>query len=262
MKDNNKISLPIGFFDSGVGGIALLKEAVSLMPYENFLYYGDSINVPYGNKAELEIKTLSLSCGDFLFRKGVKAIVMACNTATSISVQIMRDLYRIPVISIEPAVKPAIEASEEGYVLVLATPATISQQRYNSLLERIGSTEKIINVPLGRLAQMIEKMDIDGPEIKEYLYENLLPYRGKKIDGIVLGCTHYSFVSSRIQETAKELFEGKREIFDGKTGTVRQLKRVLEESGLLNIHNETPTVTFQTSGDSSDIELYKRFFTF
>jgi glutamate racemase len=261
MKDN-KITLPIGFFDSGVGGIALLKEAVALMPFENFLYYGDSINVPYGNKAELEIKTLSLSCGDFLFRKGVKAIVMACNTATSISVQIMRELYRIPVISIEPAVKPAVDASTDGYVLVLATPATISQQRYNSLLEKIGSAEKIINVPLSRLAQMIEKMDLDGPEIKEYLRENLLPYRGKKIDGIVLGCTHYSFISTQIQKTAKELFAGACEIFDGKTGTVRQLKRVLDESGLLNTQNDNPTVSFQTSGDSFDIELYKRFFTF
>lgn len=261
MKDS-KITLPIGFFDSGVGGISLLKEAVELMPYENYIYYGDSINVPYGNKTELEIKSLSLSCGDFLFRQGVKAIVMACNTATSTSVQMMRQLYQIPVISIEPAVKPAIEAAKDGYILVLATPATISQERYNNLLKRLGATEKIINVPLSRMAQMIEKTDLDSPEITENLRENLLPYKGRKIDGIVLGCTHYSFISTQIRETAKELFTGACEIFDGKTGTVRQLKRVLEENGLLNIGNDRPIISFQTSGDQSDIELYKKFFAF
>jgi len=259
MKDN-KITLPIGFFDSGVGGISLLKEAVSLMPYENYIYYGDSINVPYGDKNELEIKSLSLSCGDFLFRMGVKAIVMACNTATSTSVQMMRQLYQIPVISIEPAVKPAIEALGDGYIIVLATPATIQQERYNKLLERIGSLEKIINIPLSRMAQMIEKYDLDGPEIGEYLREHLLPHKGKRIDGIVLGCTHYSFIAERIQKTAREIFSGPCEIFDGKTGTVKQLKRVLEQNGLLNIDNNNPTVSFMTSGDDADIELFKKFF--
>ncbi len=257
MKD---INLPIGFFDSGVGGIALLKEAALLMPYENYIYYGDSLNVPYGSRTESEIKTLSLSCGEFLFQQGVKAIVMACNTATSISVQMMREQFKIPVISIEPAVKPAIQAATDGFVLVLATPATISQKRYNSLLARIGNTDKVINLPLSRLAQMIEKIDLNSPEIKTYLYEKLSPYKGKKIDGIVLGCTHYSFIDSQIQAVAKNLFTGACEIFDGKKGTVNQLRRVLQQCGLLNVGNSNPTISFQTSGNASYIELYKKFF--
>lgn len=260
--ENNKNTLPIGFFDSGVGGITLLKEAAALMPNENFIYYGDSLNVPYGIKTECEIKTLSLSCGKYLFEKGVKAIVMACNTATSISVQMMREQYRIPVISIEPAVKPAVKAAGRGDVIVLATPATISQKRYNLLLDRIGSREKIINISLSRLAQMIETLDLEGPEIIEYLRAKFLPYKGREIDGIVLGCTHYSFISSTIQKVARETFSGVCEIFDGKTGTVKQLKHVLEAHGLLNLENQHPTVQFFTSGNKTDIDLYKKFFEF
>ena len=120
---------PIGFFDSGVGGISVLKTAWRLMPYENYIYYGDNINAPYGEKTEEQIKALSLAAGGFLFAKGVKAIVMACNTATSAAVKIMREKYNIPVVSMEPAVKPALLASGEGKVLVLATPATVTQAR-------------------------------------------------------------------------------------------------------------------------------------
>ena len=258
MKDN-EIYLQIGFFDSGVGGIAVLKEAITLMPYENYIYYGDSGNLPYGNKTESEIKALSLTCGEFLYNRGVKAIVMACNTATSIAVQRMRDLYQIPVISIEPAVKPAIEALKDGSVIVMATPATIHQERYNLLLNRIGHRERIINVPCDRLAQMIEKQDLNSPAIMDYVREKLAPFKGLRIDGIVLGCTHYSFISGLIQDTAKDLFSGECEIFDGKFGMARQLKRVLQEREILNAGNKSPKISLFTSGTDADIELYKRF---
>lgn len=261
MKDN-EINLPIGFFDSGVGGIAVLKQAIALMPYENYIYFGDSGNLPYGNKSESEIKALSLTCGEFLYNRGVKAIVMACNTATSIAVQMMRDLYQIPVISIEPAVKPAIEALKDGCVIVMATPATIHQERYNLLLSRIGHRERIINVPCGHLAMMIEKQDLDSPALRNYVREKLEPYKNKKIDGIVLGCTHYSFISGLIQNTAKELFLGECEIFDGKFGMARQLKRVLKDKGILNTANQNPEISLYTSGTGADIELYKRFMSF
>ena len=261
MKDN-EINLPIGFFDSGVGGIAVLKQAISLMPYENYIYYGDSGNLPYGNKTESEIKALSLTCGEILYNRGVKAIVMACNTATSIAVQMMRDKYKIPVISIEPAVKPAIEALKDGYVIVMATPATIHQERYNMLLSRIGHRDRIINIPCSRLAKMIEKLDLDSPAIKHYVREKLMPFQNREIDGIVMGCTHYSFISGLIQNTAKDLFSGKCEIFDGKFGMARQLKKVLEDKGILNTENKNPAISLYTSGTEHDIELYKKFISF
>ena len=109
---------PIGVYDSGVGGLSVLCEARKRLPHENFIYYGDSENAPYGTKTEDEIKELSLACGEFLFRKGVKMIVIACNTATSIVVQTMRERYNIPIISIEPAVKPALEGSRNGKIIV------------------------------------------------------------------------------------------------------------------------------------------------
>ena len=130
--------MPIGFFDSGIGGLSVLMCAMRELPREKFIYYGDNLHAPYGSKTEAEIKELSLECGKFLYEKGVKAIVMACNTATSASVKLMRDLYNMPVISIEPAVKPACEAQGNGKVLVMATHATIAQQRYRALLSRLG----------------------------------------------------------------------------------------------------------------------------
>ncbi len=258
MKDTDTV-LPIGFFDSGVGGIAVLKQAMAILPGESFIYYGDSGHLPYGNKSEEEIKALSLDCGAILFEKGVKAIVMACNTATSISVQMMRDLYQIPVISIEPAVKPAIEAMKDGYVIVLATPATVHQERYSTLLARLGHTERIINIPCAELALMIETMDLSNPRIKAYLCEKLIPYKNKKIDGIVLGCTHYSFIAGLIRETALQIFDGACEIFDGKYGTARQLKHVLEERNMLNLPGADSTLQLYSSGGDKDIALYHKF---
>ncbi|MEI6102258.1 MAG: glutamate racemase, partial [Eubacteriales bacterium] len=245
---NTDTLLPVGFFDSGVGGISVLKQTLAILPGENYIYYGDSGNLPYGNKSESEIKALSLDCGAFLYEKGVKAIVIACNTATSIAVHMMRDLYQIPVISIEPAVKPAIEAMGDGYVIVMATPATIQQERYNSLLAHLGHTDRIINVSCENLAQMIETLDLDSPRIKAYICEKLIPYKDKKIDGIVLGCTHYSFICGLIGQTAQEIFSGKCEIFDGKYGTARQLKRVLEEMNLINLSGQEPTLSLYSSG--------------
>lgn len=260
MKETDTL-LPIGFFDSGAGGIAVLKQAIAILPGENFIYYGDSGHLPYGNKSEAEIKALSLDCGAFLFEKGVKALVVACNTATSISVQMMRDLYQIPVISIEPAVKPAVEALGDGFVIVLATPATIQQERYNRLLARIGHTERIINIPCGELAQMIETLDLNSPRIKAYIWEKLSPHSGKRIDGIVLGCTHYSFVGETVQKTAMELFEGPCAIYDGKYGTAKQLKRVLEERNLLNLSGRESTLSVYSSGSEDDVALYQKFLT-
>jgi glutamate racemase len=259
--NDSDTELPIGFFDSGAGGIAVLKQAMAILPGENFIYYGDSGHLPYGNKSEAEIKALSLDCGAFLYEKGVKALVVACNTATSIAVQMMRDLYQIPVISIEPAVKPAVEALGDGFVLVLATPATIQQERYNRLLVRVGHTEKIINIPCAELAQMIETVDLNSPRFKAYIQAKFAPYRDRQIDGIVLGCTHYSFIGELIRKTALEIFEGPCTIFDGKCGTARQLRHVLEERNLLNLTGRESTLRVFSSGCEDDVALYQKFLT-
>ncbi len=253
----DKKHCPIGFFDSGVGGLSVLRHALTKLPKEDFIYYGDDKNAPYGEKTEDEIRRLSLNCGEFLYNKGVKLIVVACNTATSVSIREMRDIYNIPILSMEPAVKPALTALEgDGKVLVMATPATISQKRYNLLLERLNCKDKVINMKCGGLVELIEKGDFDAPELEDYLEKKLAPLKGMRIDAIVMGCTHYSFVSEHIRNTALKYVDGKAEIFDGMYGVVRYLKHTLDETGLAN-DSGTGKVEFYSSAQN-ETALYKK----
>ena len=253
MKDKK---LPIGFFDSGVGGLSVMKHAMEKLPTENFIYYGDDANAPYGTRTEEEIKELSLACGEFLYRKGVKAIVMACNTATSIAVYKMRELYQMPVISIEPAVKPAFENRANGKILVMATPATIQQTRFKELKSRVGCEEYVIDMPCRGLVELLETGDFDDPRIEAYIREKFDVLKGEEIDGIVMGCTHYSFIADKICRIAKEYFSGKCEIYDGMYGMVNHLKNVLAQEDLLN-DSGNGTAELYSSLEGS-METFKR----
>lgn len=251
---------PIGFFDSGIGGITVLREAFKILPNENYIYYGDNRNAPYGEKEEEQIQELTLACGEFLFYKGVKAIVMACNTATSTAVILMREKYKIPVISMEPAVKPAVQHLKNGKVLVLATPVTVSQQRYKQLLHTVGHEDNIISVGCRGLVELIEAGDFTSPAIEECLAHLLNDYEGMETDAIVLGCTHYSFLRENISNYVQRHLKGSPVILDGNSGTVRQLKRVLSEKGLLNNMQEKGTVEFFSSL-GHEIKFYENLFT-
>jgi len=253
-----KKDLPIGFFDSGIGGLSVLKYATEQMPNEHFIYYGDNANAPYGTKQEGEIQELSLGCGEFLYNKGVKAIVMACNTATSAAVYMMRDKYRIPVVSIEPAVKPAVEACGDGKILVLATPATITQERYHQLIKRLGCTDRVINMPCPGLVELIETGDFSSPEIDRYIADKFEGLKGQLISGIVMGCTHYSFISDKIKKIADEMLAGDKVIYDGMYGTVRHLRHVLEENGLINDGGGPRTVEYYSSANGGTLELFRK----
>lgn len=254
MENKNK---PIGFFDSGVGGLSVLRHAVSELPNEDFIYYGDDKNAPYGIRSEAEIMQLSLKCGEFLYNKGVKLILVACNTATSVAIRTMRQMYNIPILSMEPAVKPALTSLEgDGKVLVMATPATLSQQRYNLLLERLDCKDKVINMKCAGLAALIEKGDLQSYELMQYLHEKLSCYKGQRIDAIVMGCTHYSFISNTIRNIAKEYVVGKAEIHDGMYGVVRYLKHTLNERGIAN-DKEKGSVKLYSSA-KGELELYNR----
>jgi len=257
MSDLNK---PIGIFDSGVGGVSVLKEAIKLLPNEDFIYYGDNKNAPYGTKTEKEIQDLSLACGDFLMGKGVKAIVMACNTATSVAVRQMRAQYSIPVISIEPAVKPAMETSYDGDIIVLATEGTLSQPRYNLLLERLDAKDRVINIQCKGLVTLIEKGNMNSSALDEYIRCIFAPYHSHRVDTVVLGCTHYSFVKNKIKRFLYQQFSGNRHVIDGNNGTVRQLKRVLQERNLLTDKTTRGKIRFYSSGGYKYIRLMKRLF--
>lgn len=244
MEKNN---LPIGFFDSGVGGISVMAHAANLMPNESFIYYGDDANAPYGSKSEDEIRELSFACGEFLYKQGVKAMVMACNTATSTCVQLIRDSYNLPVISMEPAVKPASE-EVEGDILVMATAATLSQKRYHRLVDRIGCRSRTVDLPMEKLAGLLEQGDMNSPQVVNYIREKLSDLKGRKFDAVVIGCTHYSFVSEIIKRCVDEELGCDVRLFDGMYGTVRQLGNVLKQNGLLADADRAQDIKLFTSG--------------
>lgn len=253
----DKRGLPIGFFDSGVGGLSVLCHAVGELPCENFIYYGDDAHAPYGTKGEQEIKELSLACGEMLYQKGVKAIVMACNTATSAAVLLMREKYQIPVISMEPAVKPASESAAKGKIIVMATPSTIAGARYQALTRRVGCVDRLFNLPCDGLVELLETGEFENPEIEAYIRRKFSALEGQVVSGIVIGCTHYSFVSDLIAQIAREMFQGACEIHDGMFGTVRQLRRVLRQRGL-EANVPGGRVELYTSGSGDTLEIMRK----
>lgn len=239
---------PVGIFDSGVGGISVLKVARELLPNENFIYYGDNGNAPYGTKPENEIKRLAFNCADFLVQKGVKALVVACNTATSAAIRDIREQLNLPVISMEPAIKPALAAAKGGKVIMMATPMTCSLERYLLLLDALNGQDKVLNVGCYGLVERIEEGDFTPGRFDDLLKQVLGPYDGERIDAIVLGCTHYPFIERDIAQYAKKHFTGRCRIFDGNGGTVRQLGKVLSQNGLES-DSAGGNVELYTSGD-------------
>lgn len=246
----------IGVFDSGVGGISVLQALVKELPDEDFLFFGDSANAPYGEKTLDEIRKLSMSCADRLAGAGVKAIVVACNTATSAAIRPMRDKYgrRMPVIGVEPALKPAAEHEHHGRILVMATPATLHLEKYEMLSEKLAGEAEFIPVECRGLAARIEKGDFDAPDLHALLEKLIGPYRGK-IDGIVLGCTHYPFIKKQIRAVMGEV-----ELFDGGEGTARELRRQLARWNRLK-KSSSGHVVFSSSLDTpEEMRLYHWLF--
>ena len=240
----------IGFFDSGVGGVSVLHTARRILPNEHFLYYGDNGHAPYGPKPLEEIRRLSAESVGVLLDRGVKAVVIACNTATSAYAEILRAELKLPVIGMEPALKPAQEARHGGEILVLATQATLTLPKFQRLMKRYG--DHVIPVGGRGLVERVEAGRADSPETEAALRELLGRYVGRSIDSVVLGCTHYPFLAGAIQRMFPEA-----ELFDGRTGTCMRLKHLLEAGGLRSKGTEG-SVEFLTSGDASTIALMRR----
>ncbi len=233
----------IGIFDSGVGGLTIYKEIRKLLPNENILYVGDSKNAPYGNKSEEEVKKCIFEIVYSMVDEGVKAIVFACNTATSIAVNDVREKYKdLIIIGIEPAIKLALD-NGNNKILVLATTNTLKLEKYKNLVERLDAEENLIPIDLPGLSSLIDNGDLNNKEIDLLLKNKLKPYIGI-VDSIVLGCTHYPFVKDKIQSILNV------PIYDGSVGTAKELKRRLEEKNLLS-NNEGITI-FKSTGKELD----------
>lgn len=211
----------IGFFDSGVGGITVLQHAMTVMPYENFIYYADIANVPYGTKTAEEIYPLVEHAADILLQEGVKAIVLACNTATSAAATKLRIKYSIPIIGMEPAIKPAVLNSDPRKVLVLATELTLREKKFIELINQLDAHDRIDGLAAGELVNFAEEFDFDSYKLQSYLKTLFKQVDIQSYHSIVLGCTHFSYFLKNI----KSILPAHIHILDGIKGTVKELQR-------------------------------------
>ncbi len=251
----NKQNLPIAVIDSGVGGISVLKELVALMPNESYVYFGDSKNAPYGSKNKDEVLRITRDNLDILKERGIKALVIACNTATSAAVRILRDEEKeLVIVGIEPAIKPPSVELDHPRVLCMATPLTLKEEKFHSLVARYSKDEEMIPLPCPQLVEFIERGELDSERLHEYLEELLSPYKNEKIDALVLGCTHYPHIKSVIAKHLPPYVK----IYDGGAGTARETQRRLGEAELLTKSSERGQIEILNStNDSRLIELSK-----
>jgi len=249
----SKKTNPIAVFDSGVGGISVLRELVKILPQEDYIYYGDSKNAPYGMKDKETVKQLTINAAEYLFAQGAKGLVVACNTATSAAVRSLREIYPdIPIVGIEPALKPAATRKPNCRVLVMATPMTIREEKFQNLMKNYEDMAEIIPLPCPGLMDFVERGDLSSVDFKSYLEELLFVHRIHPVDSVVLGCTHYPFAKDMI----KEVLGPDVMVFDGGEGTAREMRRRLAEADLLNPSEEKGTVDFQNSlEDENKIKL-------
>ena len=240
----------IGIFDSGIGGVTVLKEILKILPNENYIYYSDSKNNPYGDKSDKQINELCENIVELFIKQKCKAIVIACNTASAKSAQYLRDKYQdIPFIAIEPAYKMVYDYAYSEPTLVMATKGTIESEKFN-LLYHTYDNHKTILLPCVGLADIIEEGNKD--KIKAYLKEHLEPYRGK-IKNVVLGCTHYPLIQEEMQEVL-----GQVTFFNGAPYLAKHLQEILEGKDLANNMEKKGIIQFIDS--SNDEQKKKRFF--
>lgn len=240
---------PIGVFDSGVGGLSVLREIRRELPHEDLLYVADSAHAPYGDKSAAAIESRAVAVTEFLLARGAKAIVVACNTATGVAARVLRSRYPIPVIAMEPAVKPAVRQTRTGVVGVLATRQTLASPTFVWLVEQLGDGAEILSQPCPGLVERIEAGDLDGALTYSLLSDYVTPLLTRGADALVLGCTHYPHLAPLIQRLAGPDVL----VLDSGAAVARQVRRRLVESSLLAEPTRIGRETFWTSGHAERI---------
>lgn len=247
-------SLPIGVFDSGVGGLSVLKHIREILPAEQLIYVADRGHIPYGSKSHDFIKHRAMLITEFLLQQQVKAIVVACNTATAAAISTLRDHYKLPILGMEPGVKPAIQLSRNGLIGILATEGTLGSGKFKGLVERHANGSELFIRPCHGWVEQIESGDIDSPHTEAMVRETLAPLLDKGVDTLVLGCTHYPFLQSAIRRAAGESIH----IIDTGFAVASHLKRRLQEEALLNDSPIEAGEQFWCSGPVDEMQRLAR----
>lgn len=251
--------MKIAFFDSGLGGITVLKEALQRLPAEDYIYYADTRHVPYGPKPKEEVRGYIFEAIEYLASQHIKALVVACNTATSIAVRDLRSRYTFPVIGMEPAVKPAVRQTDASgkRVLVLATALTLKESKFKDLVQSIDPHHIVDSMPMPELVELAEQVTFDETVVVPLLRQKFSGLDLSSYGTVVLGCTHFPFF---VHSFEKVLPPG-TEIIDGAAGTVQQLSRKLGEAGLSG-KDGTGQIAFCSSGGANDEQRLRQAFEF
>ncbi|RZN84802.1 MAG: glutamate racemase [Winogradskyella sp.] len=241
---------PIGIFDSGIGGTSIFQEIYALMPNENTIYLADSVNAPYGNKSKEEILLLSIKNTELLISKGCKIIVIACNTATTNAIDYLRNTYSIPFIGIEPAIKPASLNTQTKSIGILATKGTLSSALFHKTTDLYANGITIIEKEGEGIVKLIEEGKLYSNEIYELLEKYTKPMLEANIDYLVLGCTHYPYLTPILSKILPKHIK----IIDSGFAVAQQTKSVLEHNSILNLSSKNPDILFYTNTITTVLE--------
>ncbi|MBI4493430.1 MAG: glutamate racemase [Chloroflexi bacterium] len=240
---------PVGLFDSGVGGLSVLREVGVLLPREDVLYLADTAWCPYGQRSVEEICQRSLQVGRWLLARGAKALVVACNTASAAALDTLRAQLEVPVVGMEPAVKPAAALTRSGRIGVLATPRTAESERLARLIQRYAREARVFVQECAELVPLIEQGELGGPRLEAALGRYLEPLLAQQVDVVVLGCTHYPLVQARIQA----LCGPEVQVVNPAPAVARQLARVLDQHGLRAPDTQPSQVDWWTTGSPAQL---------
>ena len=240
----------IGVFDSGVGGLSILDEALQQLPHHNYIYFADSANAPYGDKPPQWIAERSLQICRYLVEQDCSAIVVACNTATAEALATIRSTLDIPIIGVEPGIKPAAMQSQNGIVGVLATEATLNSDKFNALLATLPEHCQFIKQAGAGLVPLIEAGLIETPEMQALLRSHLKPIQDQGADTLVLGCTHYPFLKKMIRAVVGDSMT----LIDTSDAVVRQLLRQMHQQGLIVSSKHSPKLSLLSTANADTLE--------
>lgn len=246
-----KRNAPIGIFDSGVGGTSIWKEIHQLLPNESTIYLADSANAPYGNKSREEITALSIKNVELLLELGCKLIVVACNTATTNAIDVLRASYNIPIIGIEPAIKPAALGTHTKSIGILATKGTLSSALFHKTSETFTKDISVIEIVGEGLVPLIEQGALDTPEMIQLLEQYTAPMIAGNVDYLVLGCSHYPYIIPQLEQ----LLPSTVTIIDSGEAVAKQAKKMLESIHLLAEDNHSPTLQFYTNANTKPLQF-------